>query len=307
MKYSVKLLALLLCTALFLHVTACGQNTDGNTETVAKKQAATYQIGICRFQSDNFSEEMVQGFQDALQIKLKEDNVNFSLKEAGGDATTLSDVCAELDSEDLNLIFLEIWGLTTSFDTNIYKTKIITTPELPIIEQAEDTLLQLLPDISQPGILYDSTDPSSLSRAEEFKKNLEADGIKCREYTATDADSLKESANNISDQCDSLYIVSSGLMTENIDMLTDTFIPAGIPAIADSKELCSTSIASVFISAGDFGMQLGNIAAEYLLNNTEPSTIKLDTSELIKKYYNPVICEDFEIDVPEGMIAISSR
>lgn len=301
MKYSTKLLAVLLCTVLLFHMTACGKKPDGNTETATKKQSAAYQIGICRFQSDNFSEEMTQGFQEALKIKLKEDNISFSQKEANGDTAALNDACAELASENLNLIFLETRGLTTSIDTNAYKTKIITTPELSCIELAEDTLLQLLPDISQPGILYDNTDPSSLSRAEEFKENLKADGIDCSEYTATDAASLKENANNISDQCDSLYIVSSQLMSENIDMLTDTFIPAGIPAITDNEELCRTSIASVFVSAGDLGMQLGNIAAEYLLNNTEPNTTKLDTSELIKKYYNPTVCEDFEIEVPEGM------
>lgn len=307
MKYSAKLLALLLCATLLFHVTACGKKPDGSTETATKKQSAFYQIGICRFQSDSFSEEMIQGFQDALKIKLKEDNISFSLKEANGDSATLNDICAELDSENLNLIFLDTRGLATNIDTNAYKTKIVTTPELPAIEQAEDTLLQLLPDISLPGILYDNTDSSSLACAEEFKRNLEADGISYKEYTATDADSLKENANNICDQCDSLYIISSDLMSENINMLADTFLPAGIPAVADSEELRQTSIASVFVSAGDFGMQLGNIAAEYLLNNTEPNAAQLDTSELIKKYYNPVICEYFEIEVPDGMIAMPAE
>lgn len=307
MKYFSKLLALLLCTALLFHVTACGKKQESNTETATKKQATAYQIGICQFQSDSFSKEMIQGFQDALKMKLQSDNISFSLKEANGDAAALADACTELDSENLNLIFLETRELTTNIDTNAYKTKIVTTPDLPTIEQTEDTLLQLLPDISQLGILYDSTEPSSLSRTEEFKKNLEADGINYKEYAATDADSLKENANHICDECDSLYIVSSNLMTENIDTLSDSLIPAGIPAIADSEELCQTSIASVSVSASDFGMQLGNIAAEYLLNNTEPDAGKLDTSELIKKYYNPTICEDFEIDVLDGMITMPTE
>ena len=256
MKYFSKLLALLLCTVLLFHMTACGKKQKSNTETATKKQATSYQIGICQFQSDSFSKEMIQGFQDALKMKLQSDNISFSLNEANGDAAALADACTELDSENLNLIFLETRELTTNIDTNAYKTKIVTTPDLPTIEQAEDTLLQLLPDISQLGILYDNTDPSSLSRTEEFKKNLEADGISYKEYAATDADSLKENANHISDQCDSLYIVNSDLMAENINMLSDTFIPAGIPAIADSKELCQTSMASVSVSATDFGIIL---------------------------------------------------
>lgn len=307
MKSYRKLLALLLCTALLLHTTACSKKPESSSETATKKQATAYQIGICQFHSDNFSQEMIQGLQDALYTKLKSDNVSFSHKEANGDAAALADACTKLDSENLNLIFLDDRGLTTDIDTNAYKTKIFATPDLPTIEQAEDTLLQLLPDISQLGILYDSTDPSSLSRTEELKKNLEADGISYREYAATDTNSLKENANHISDQCDSLYIVSSDLISGNINMLSDTFIPAGIPAIADSEELCQTSIASVSVSAYDFGMQLGNIAAEYLLNNTEPNATELDTSELIKKYYNPAICEDFEIDIPDGMTAMPAE
>ena len=224
---------------------ACGKKQEITNETATKKQTSTYQIGICLFHSDSYSKEMSQGFQDALNMKLKSDQINFSLKEANGDAAAFSDACAELDSANSNLIFLENQGLTTSIDTNAYKTKIFTMPDLPITEQAEDTLLQLLPDMSLVGILYDSTDSSSLSRTEELKKNLETDGIRYKEYAATDNNSLKENVNHICDECDSLYIVSGDLMTENIDTLSDSLIPAGIPAIADSEKLCQTGIASV--------------------------------------------------------------
>lgn len=304
MKYYSKILSSLLCIALLFHVTACSREPENTAETASKKEAAAYQIGICQFHNDYYSQKLIQGFQDALHIKLKSDNITFVKKEVDGDTAALASACSELDSGGFNLIFLDSQGDTASLDTNAYKTKILSTPELPVIEQAEDTLLELLPDTTQLGIFYNNTDPSSLTRAEEVKKNLDADGIKYREYTANDYDSLEENANHISDECDSLYIVTSDLMLEHIAKLEDTFVPAGIPAIADSEELCRLSIASVSVPAYDFGTQLGNIAAEYILNNTEPNTTNLDTSELIKKYYNSTICEDFEIKVTDDLTAM---
>lgn len=304
MKYHRMLFSLLLFPVLLVNLSACGKQQEQITETASKKQSVTYQVGICQINSDSFSNTIVQGFQTALTTKLKSDQITFLSKNAQGDTATLTSQYSEADQQGLDLIFIANTGNALSLDTTGYKTPTMITPEFNVTELVEDTLVQLIPDIQQLGILYDSTDPTAASRVKQMMQYLDADEINYQEYPATDSASLCSGANDICDQCDSVYVPSNQLTLDNIQKLENIFLPAGIPLISDNEELGSIGIAAVTLQSYDVGYQMGEAAAEVLQNGTSPDSLSIDPSGLIQKYYNRQICEDFAIEVPADLIEL---
>lgn len=326
MKCNYKLILLLFCLLLPYSLTACQQSskeTKGskvtvvNTETPANTDkpedtaenttqppADTHQIGICQINSDPCADAMTKGFQDGINANKKDMQVSFLIKNAPGDASTFAEQCKEYDQTGLDLMFIENTDQSLPADTTGYQTPTLVLPEIDITERVEETLLQLLPDIQQLGILYDSSDPAMVAKVNQMTQYLDKDQIPYQKYPASDASSFCDSANDICDQCDATYIPANTLALSQVSQLENIFLPAGIPLITDNTELGNIGFAAVALQSYELGYQYGKTAAEILQKGTMPNRQSVDPSPYIQKYYNPQICEDFVIDVPTGLTAL---
>ncbi len=327
MKFNLKMPGLLLCLLLIGSLTACTrpakQTTQRNVTTIStenqkstetpenttsndpQRQTATYQIGICQINSDPYADTLTKGFQDGLNARKQDAEINFLVKKVSGDADTFADQCKEYDQTGLNLVFIENTDHSLTLDTTGYQTPTLTLPELNITRPVEDILLQLLPDIQQLGILYDSSDPAMIEKVKQMTQYLDEDKIQYQEYPATDATSFSDKANDVCDQCDAVYIPANTLALSQVSLLENIFLPAGIPLVSDHVELGHIGIAAVALNSYDLGYQYGEIAAKFLLQKTSLNPPSLDSSHVIQTYYNPTICTDFDIDVPKGILALS--
>ena len=182
------------------------------------------------------------------------------------------------------------------------------TSDLAPIEEQEDMLLELVPEAQTVGILYCSAESNSKYQAELFEAELEADGISYKEYTAADSNEIQSVTQNAVEECDAIYIPTDNTMASNTQIINNICLPAKIPVIAGEEGICSgCGVATLSISYYDLGYQTGEMAYKILAEGEDIASMEVETAAQVTKKYNPAICEELGITIPEGYEAIEAE
>lgn len=298
MKYHCKLCLCLLYLILLCCFTSCSRRAGSTTKYTAETPAAIYHIGICQTSADTNDPALTEGFQTALDTKAKDAQIIYNTKNMDKDTEILTNLFPETEQGKLDLLFVADTENTTQNDTTGYSIPVITPPAYDATEQAAETLLQLMPDIQQLGILYHSADASVKAKTEKITQYLDQKKIPYQKYPFMDATSFAAGANDICDQCDAAYIPSDQTSVSHASQLEDIFLPAGIPLVSDHHALQNSSIATAGIHYYDLGYRLGEIAADFLQNGKQPDLSMIQITDYINIIYNHQLCEEFDIPVP---------
>lgn len=325
-----KAAAILIAAAMTASLAACGSSSSGSGSAGSD---GTYTIGICQQMEHPALDAATEGFQDACKEKFGEDNVEFDVKNAQGEQTMCSTIINNFVSSDMDLILanatlplqtaaqatadIPILGTSvTDFAsalgisdwTGATGVNISGTCDLAPIEEQEDMLTELLPEAKTVGILYCSAESNSKYQAELFETELEKDGIEYKEYTAADSNEIQSVVTNAVSECDAIYIPTDNTMASNTQIINNICLPAKVPVIAGEQGICSgCGIATLSISYYDIGYRAGEMAYEILAEGADISTMEIETAPQVTKMYNPTICEELGITVPDDYEAIEAE
>lgn len=325
-----KAAAILIAAAMTASLAACGSSSSGSGSAGSD---GTYTIGICQQMEHPALDAATEGFQDACKEKFGEDNVEFDVQNAQGEQTMCSTIINNFVSSDVDLILanatlplqtaaqatadIPILGTSvTDFAsalgisdwTGATGVNISGTCDLAPIEEQEDMLTELLPEAKTVGILYCSAESNSKYQAELFETELEKDGIEYKEYTAADSNEIQSVVTNAVSECDAIYIPTDNTMASNTQIINNICLPAKVPVIAGEQGICSgCGIATLSISYYDIGYRAGEMAYEILAEGADISTMKVETAPQVTKMYNPTICEELGITVPDDYEPIEAE
>lgn len=329
-----KAAAILMAAAMTASLAACGSSSSGeNSSGSSAGSDGTYTIGICQQMEHPALDAATEGFQDACKEKFGEDNVEFDVQNAQGEQTMCSTIINNFVSSDVDLILanatlplqtaaqatadIPILGTSvTDFAsalgisdwTGATGVNISGTCDLAPIEEQEDMLTELLPEEKTVGILYCSAESNSKYQAELFEEELEKDGIEYKEYTAADSNEIQSVVTNAVSECDAIYIPTDNTMASNTQIINNICLPAKVPVIAGEQGICSgCGIATLSISYYDIGYRAGEMAYEILAEGADISTMKVETAPQVTKMYNPTICEELGIAVPDDYEPIEAE
>lgn len=329
-----KAAAILIAAAMTASLAACGSSSSGeNSSGSSAGSDGTYTIGICQQMEHPALDAATEGFQDACKEKFGEDNVEFDVQNAQGEQTMCSTIINNFVSSDVDLILanatlplqtaaqatadIPILGTSvTDFAsalgisdwTGATGVNISGTCDLAPIEEQEDMLTELLPEAKTVGILYCSAESNSKYQAELFETELEKDGIEYKEYTAADSNEIQSVVTNAVSECDAIYIPTDNTMASNTQIINNICLPAKVPVIAGEQGICSgCGIATLSISYYDIGYRAGEMAYEILAEGADISTMEIETAPQVTKMYNPTICEELGITVPDDYEAIEAE
>lgn len=333
-----KFTAALAAAALMMTVVGCGSANTGDTAdtTAAADNAAaegkTYNIGIVQLVQHEALDAATQGFMDTLTEKLG-DNVKFDLQNANGESTNCSTIATGFVASNVDLILanataaLQASGAATSnipilgtsvtdyataleIDdwTGVTGRNISGTSDLAPIDEQEEMLKELFPEVKQVGIIYCSAEANSKYQATLFGDALTADGIAYKEYSAADTNEISAVVSTAVSECDVLYIPTDNTMASSTETIKNIVVPAGIPVIAGEEGICSgCGVATLSISYYDLGCKTGEMAYEILVNGADPATMEIAFAPNVTKKYNAQICADLGITPPEGYVAIDDE
>ena len=331
-----KVLAAGMSAAMVLSLAACGgssSDSGSSDSSTAAKSSEKYSIGICQMLEHPALDAATEGFQDAVNEKFGEGNVSFDVKNAQGEQSQCGTIINNFVSSDVDLILAnatlplqtasqataDIPILGTSITdyatalgiedwTGATGINVSGTSDLAPIDEQEDMLVELLPDVKKVGILYCSAEPNSKYQAELFEKALKEDGIEYKEFTAADSNEIQSVVTSAVEECDAIYVPTDNTMAANTEIINNVCLPAKVPVIAGEEGICSgCGIATLSISYYDIGYKAGEMAYDILVNGKDITTMDIEFAKDLTKEYNPTNCEALGIKIPDDYQAIESE
>lgn len=332
-----KLLSTFMAAAMVLGLAGCGstsstQTASGSTSTEAGTDGKVYHIGVCQLVEHEALDAATQGFEDALKEKLGENNVVFDIQNAQGEETNCATICTGFVSDDVDLILANataslqaasaatntipivgtsITDYATALNADDWNgtsgTNITGTSDLAPLDQQEAMIKELVPDVTQVGIVYCSAEANSVFQANQIEAALEKDGIAYKEYSAADSNEIQSVVTKAASECDCLYVPTDNTMAANVDIIKNITVPAGIPVIAGEEGICQGSLATLSISYYDIGQTAGEMAYEILVNGKDPGTMEIEYASATTKEYNADVADALGITIPDDYVKLSTE
>ena len=319
-----RIVGLTCSVALVFSLTACGNNSNKDVDNEKK----VYQIGICQLGQHDALDSATSGFMDALTEKLG-DRVEFDYQNGENSEDKCAEIASKFVSDKKDLIMANAtpalksaYSATTTIPivatsitdygtalnmmkwSGVTGTNVTGTSDLAPIEEQENMILELYGNPKQVGILYCVNETNSVYQAQMMEDALEADGVKAELYTVNSVKDIEDVAVSAATKCDVIYIPTDNTMAENVDVLKETFMNAGVPMIAGEEGMCEAGVATLSIDYYSIGYTAGEMAYEILEEGSNPGSMEIQYAEQFTKKYNEENCTALGIDIPDDYVAI---
>lgn len=182
-------------------------------------------------------------------------------------------------------------------------TNVSGTSDLaPLAEQA-GMIAGLVPSARKVGLLYCSSEANSKYQVEEVARCLEEmdAGYECSFYAFSDSNDLSAVVEKMASECEVVYVPTDNTVASNTQLINSICSREKIPVVAGEEGICSgCGIATLSISYYNLGVRTAEIAARVLLGGEYVGDIPIAYDDTPVKKYNPEICEELGIAVPDG-------
>ena len=182
-------------------------------------------------------------------------------------------------------------------------TNVSGTSDLaPLAEQA-GMIAELVPSARKVGLLYCSSEANSKYQVEEVARCLEEmdAGYECSFYAFSDSNDLSAVVEKMASECEVVYVPTDNTVASNTQLINSICSREKIPVVAGEEGICSgCGIATLSISYYNLGVRTAEIAARVLLGGEYVGDIPIAYDDTPVKKYNPEICEELGIAVPDG-------
>ena len=288
-----------------------------------------YTVGICQLVQHDALDAATQGFEDALKSLLGEDKVVFDYQVASGDSATCNTIVNSFVSKKVDLILanatpalqaaynataeIPILGTAIteygvalsldSFDGTVGGNVSGTSDLAPLTEQA-DMILELFPDAKKVGLLYCSAEPNSEYQVRVVEDYLAEKGVTCTRFSFSDSNDIAAVTTKAAADSDVIYIPTDNTAAACTETIGNIVLNAKVPVVAGEQGLCSgCGVATLSISYYDLGCKTGEMAAKILTGEANVSEMPIEYAPATKMY-NPAICEELGVTIPEGYEAL---
>ena len=320
---------------------ACGSTSSSSSSTAASTASSaassagsaaaagqSYTVGICQLVEHEALDAATQGFQDALTEQLG-DAVTFDMQNAQNDTATCATMCNGFVSAGVDLILanataslqaaqaatadIPILGTSiteygvalglTDFSGTVGGNISGTSDLAPLDEQAA-MILEWMPEAKTAGLLYCSAEANSQYQVDTIQTYLEDAGLTVTQYPFSDSNDLSSVCQQAATESDVLYVPTDNTVAANTGIVDGICRPMGKPVFAGEEGICrGCGVATLSISYYDLGYTTGEMAAQILTGEADIAAMPIQYTNVTKKY-NPTICEELGLTVPEGYEAI---
>ena len=313
--------------------TAASSSTASSAASSAAADSAapaeSYTVGICQLVQHEALDAATQGFQDALAEQLG-DAVSFDLQNAQNDSATCATICNGFVSAGVDLIMangtaalqaaqaatadipilgtsITEYGVALGLDdfSGTVGGNISGTSDLAPLEEQAAMIVEWMPEAKTAGLLYCSAEANSQYQVDVVQAELEAAGLTVTQYPFSDSNDLSSVCQQAATESDVLYVPTDNTVAANTGIVDGICRPMGKPVFAGEEGICrGCGVATLSISYYDLGYTTGEMAAQILTGEADISTMAIQYTTVTKKY-NPTICDELGLTVPEGYEAIA--
>ena len=313
-----KLLAPVLALCLLLSLIGCaGQPTE-----------KVYTVGICQLVTHEALDAATQGFKDALTEALGEEHVKFDEQNAAGSPDVCTTIANNFASKNVDLILANAtsalqacanatatipilgtsiteYGVALGIDnfTGTVGGNISGTSDLAPLDQQAQMIVDLFPSYKTVGLLYCSAEPNSQYQIKVVRTELERRGLTTKEYTFSDTNDVAAVAQKASEDCEVLYIPTDNTAASCAPTIYSSMTRKVPVVCGDTGTLRGCGVAALSTSYYELGMVTGKMAAKILKGEAKVGEMPIEYASAVK-VYNPVICEELQLQVPADYQAL---
>ena len=316
-----KMLAIALAALMLLSLAACG----GTASDEGK-----YVIGICQMTKHPSLDQASDGFKDAVIAALGEENVVFEEQDAAGEYATCGVVIDGFIAEGVDLILAnsttplqvavsatdEIPILGTSITdyaaalnmsewSGSVEGNVSGTTDLAPLDQQAAVITELFPDAENVGLLYCSSEPNSVYQIRLVQEYLTGMGYSCTEFAFADVNDMSYVIETACENSDVIYIPTDNTCATYTENIANVVLPAGVPVVTGDPATCAAAgVATFSISYYDLGRATGEMAVQILTGEADIADMPIQPAGEAYKLYNPAVCEQLGVNVPDGYQAV---
>ena len=316
-----KILAVALAALMLLSLAACGGTASDDGK---------YVIGICQMTKHPSLDQASDGFKDAVIAALGEENVVFKEQDAAGEYATCGVVIDGFIAEGVDLILAnsttplqvavsatdEIPILGTSITdyaaalnmsewTGTVEGNVSGTTDLAPLDQQAAVITELFPNAENVGLLYCSSEPNSVYQIRLVREYLTGMGYSCTEFAFADVNDMSYVIETACENSDVIYIPTDNTCATYTENIANVVLPAGVPVVTGDPATCAAAgVATFSISYYDLGRTTGEMAVQILTGEADIADMPIQPAGEAYKLYNPAICEQLGVNVPDGYQAV---
>ena len=181
------------------------------------------------------------------------------------------------------------------------------TSDLAPLEDQAAMLNELFPDAKNVGLIYCSAEANSQYQVDTVKAALEKLGYTCTYYAFSDSNDLSSVATTAATESDVIYVPTDNTVASNTEIINNICLPEKVPVIAGEEGICEgCGVATLSINYYDLGVATGKMALKVLVDGEDISKMPIEYAPQFTKEYNPEICEELGIEVPDDYVAIGA-
>lgn len=279
-----------------------GQTADGDD---SEKEENEYKVAIVQYADSETFGQITEAVCKELDSKGRLLGVTFLYEDyichASADPAALAEIATDLLAEQVDLVIpiaaptaKEFKEATKNHPVPVVFAAVSDPKEIGIVENwnrpganitgvadfvdADTTeilrlALRLQPKLQKLGLLYDSSQSSSLQAAQDAKAYCEARGIVCIEATGTTKDEILTAAEELCEkQCEAVFTPADYTVLEAQKELVKELTAAGIPQYTASEAFAQQgAFFGYSVDYEKLGAMAADMAAEVLVNGKDPA------------------------------------
>lgn len=175
------------------------------------------------------------------------------------------------------------------------------TDMAPVAEQF-DLMQEILPDMENVGIIYNSSESNVTKTVSEAKAEAESRGLNVVESTITSTNDLASVAEQLAGQVDVIWVPNDNTIASAMDTLIQVTDANGIPVIPVVDAMVADGgLATVGINQYQFGLDTATVVAD-VIEGADTATYPIIYNDKTDTYINTAKAEELGFELPEELI-----
>ena len=322
MKLNKKLLSLVLSltlgTTLLTGCSGSGESSGSSNEV--KK------IGITQLVEHPALDQAREGFIEGLKENgfVEGENLEIDFQNAQNDNPTSQTIASNFANDKKDLIFavstpsaqaalnatqdipIVFTAVTDAVEAGLVKSNessennVTGTSDAIPVDKALELIKKFVPDVKTIGVVCNTSEINSKLQVDALRKAAEKEGIKVVDKGATQANEVNQAVAAVAKEADVIFAPTDNLVASSMPIITKIATENKIPVIGSEEgHVENGALACNGISYKELGKKAGEMAAQILKGEKQPSELPVATLEETETIINKSTMETLGIKDPQ--------
>ena len=322
MKLNKKLLSLVLSLTLGVTLlTGCSGSSEssGSTDEVKK-------VGITQLVEHPALDQAKDGFLEGLKENgfVEGENLEIDFQNAQNDNPTSQTIASNFVNDKKDLIFaistpsaqaalnatqdipIVFTAVTDAVEAGLVKSNessennVTGTSDAIPVAKALELIKKFVPDVKTIGVVGNTSEINSKLQVDALREAAEKEGIKVVDKGATQANEVNQAVAAVAKEADVIFAPTDNLVASSMPIITKVATENNIPVIGSEEgHVENGALACNGISYKELGKKAGEMAAQILKGEKQPSEIPVTTLDETETIINKSTMETLGIKDPQ--------